>query len=281
MHNSTTTSAPVSPNPFATVLGRSLAWFYRGVVALFFLFLIGPIAIIIAASFTTKPSNSLPTEGMSLQWYRAFFQSENFTEAFVFSVELGVLAATIATVLGFLTAYGILRLKGRRRTLTQSFSLLPAMVPTVLTSMSLLLALNFVPLPQFLMLLVGHVLICMPFTIAGIIVSLDSIDHQIEAAAITLGASKTRAVIEVVVPLAAPGILSAFIFAFIVSFGDVYVGLFLAGPGMTTLPIEIFSFVQWDSTPVVAAVTTLQILLIVVLGLVVERLIGLRRIMRF
>ena len=82
-------------------------------------------------------------------------------------------------------------------------------------------------------------------------------------------------------PLAAPGVLSALIFAFIVSFGDVYIALFLTGPGMTTLPIEIFSYMQWESTPVIAAITSLQIVLILVLGLIVERLVGLRHIMRF
>jgi putative spermidine/putrescine transport system permease protein len=85
---------------------------------------------------------------------------------------------------------------------------------------------------------------------------------------------------EVVVPLVAPGLLSALIFAFIVSFGDVYISLFLSGPGRTTLPIEIFSYMLWESTPVVAAITTVQVLLIIVLGLVIERLVGLRKVMR-
>jgi putative spermidine/putrescine transport system permease protein len=96
----------------------------------------------------------------------------------------------------------------------------------------------------------------------------------------TMGASRLRALWEVVIPLVAPGLLSALVFAFIVSFGDVYISLFLSGPGRTTLPIEIFSYMQWESTPVVAAITTVQILLIVVLGLVVVRLVGLRQIMR-
>ena len=92
--------------------------------------------------------------------------------------------------------------------------------------------------------------------------------------------AQERTMIEVVIPLTAPGLLSALIFAFIVSFGDVYISLFLSGPGRTTLPIEIFSYMQWESTPVVAAITTVQILLIVALGLIVERLVGLRKMMR-
>src|SRR5262249_3112598 len=108
----------------------------------------------------------------------------------------------------------------------------------------------------------------------------EGIDAQLELAALTLGASRPRALWEVVVPLVAPGLLSALLFAFMVSFGDVYIALFLSGPGRTPLPIEIFAYMQWESTPVVAAITTIQILLIIGLGLVIERLVGLRRIMR-
>ena len=145
------------------------------------------------------------------------------------------------------------------------------LIPHLLISISLLLVLNFVSLPDFASLLAGHVLICTPFTVAGIIASLDGVDAQLETAAMTLGASRLTALIEVVVPLVAPGVLSAFLFAFVVSFGDVYIALFLAGPGTTTLPIEIFSYVQWDSSPVIAAITSVQIMMIVVLGLAIEK----------
>jgi putative spermidine/putrescine transport system permease protein len=85
---------------------------------------------------------------------------------------------------------------------------------------------------------------------------------------------------EVILPLVAPGLLSALLFTFMVSFGDVYIALFLAGPGRTTLPIEIFAYMQWESTPVVAAITSVQILLIIGLGLIIERLVGLQKVMR-
>jgi putative spermidine/putrescine transport system permease protein len=158
--------------------------------------------------------------------------------------------------------------------------MLPMMVPHLLISISLLLALLVVPVPEQAVLVVGHVLICLPFAIACIVASLEGIDVQLELAALTLGASRLRALWEVVVPLVAPGLLSALLFAFMVSFGDVYIALFLSGPGRTTLPIEVFAYMQWESTPVVAAITTVQILLIIGLGLVIERLVGLRKIMR-
>ena len=253
----------------------------RLVVVAIYVFLLGPIAIIVLTSFNATTSTAFPPTGFSLRWYGEFFRSASFTEAFRFSLELAAIAAVIATVIGFLAAYAIVRFAGRHRQTAQSLALLPAMVPHILISMSLLFALNFIPLPSYIALLAGHVLICLPFTIAGITASLDGVDAQLEAAALTLGASRLRALWEIVLPLVAPGLLSALIFAFIISFGDVYIALFLSGPGMTTLPIEIFSYVQWESTPVVAAITTLQVLLIFALGFLVERLVGMRRLMRF
>ena len=158
--------------------------------------------------------------------------------------------------------------------------MLPMMVPHLLISISLLLALLVVPVPDLAALVIGHVVICLPFAIACIVASLEGIDAQLELAALTLGASRLRALWEVVIPLVAPGLLSALLFTFMVSFGDVYIALFLSGPGRTTLPIEIFAYMQWESTPVVAAITSMQILLIIALGLVIERLVGLRKIMR-
>src|SRR5690606_18243384 len=162
----------------------------------------------------------------------------------------------------------------------QSLAMLLIMVPHILISISLLIMLTVVPIAELTGLVAGHVIICLPFTVAGILASLDGVDRQYELAAWTLGASRLCILWEVVIPLVAPGLISAFIFAFIISFGDVYIALFLSGPGMTTLPIEIFSYMQWESTPVIAAITTIQIVMIVILGLVIERLFGLRRIMR-
>lgn len=265
-------------------LGRRLpwrGWLLLAVVALVYLFLLVPILIIVVTSFNDTSSIAFPPSGFSLRWYADFFKADNFTSAAQFSFQLAALAALISTAIGFLTAYAIVRFAGARRETMQSLVLLPAMVPQMLISMSILLALNFVPVPDFMALLAGHVLICLPFTIAGIIASLDGVDAQLELAAYSLGASRSRVLAEIVLPLIAPGTLSALIFAFIVSFGDIYIALFLSGPGMTTLPIEIYSVVQWESTPVVAAITTLQILMIIVLGLIIERLVGMRRVMRF
>jgi putative spermidine/putrescine transport system permease protein len=243
-------------------------------------FLLAPILIVVATSFNATALNAFPPRGLSLRWYGEFLRSPGFTSAFRFSLELGALASLGATLIGFVTAYGIVRFLHRRRELGQSLVLLPVMIPHVLIGMALLLMFTVVPFPGYGGLLVGHIVIALPFTVAAITASLDGTDPMIEQAAMTLGASRLRALLEIVVPLAAPGLLSALLFGFIVSFGDVYISLFLAGPGMTTLPIEIFTYMLWESTPVVAAITTVQVLMIIGLGLFVERLVGLRRIFR-
>jgi putative spermidine/putrescine transport system permease protein len=245
-----------------------------------YVFLLLPMAVVIAASFSPTTSDAYPWSQASLRWYREFLASQNFVDAMRFSLLLAAGSALSATLIGFVTAYGIVRYLGRRRKTGQSLAMLPMLIPHILISLSLLLLLTRVPIPEVSALVIGHVLICLPFTIAGIIASLESVDPDLEAAAYTLGASRLRVLYEVTLPLVAPGVLSAMIFAFIVSFGDVDIALFLSGPGITTLPIEIFSFIQWESSPVVAAITTVQIGLVIVFGLVVERLVGLRTAMR-
>ncbi|CAH1648371.1 MAG: ABC transporter permease [Chelatococcus sp.] len=268
---------PVEPKIDLLPIGRRA---YGLLITLLYIFLLLPILIIVFASFSPDQRNTYALSNASLHWYREFFASNNFTSAFQFSLWLALVAAVLATIIGFITAYGIVRFTGRGRNLAQSLVMLPMMVPHILISLSLLLLLTVLPLMELSALIIGHVLICLPFTIAGIIASLEGVDPDLEAAAWTLGAPRWRVLIEVTLPLIAPGVLSALIFAFIISFGDVYIALFLSGPGVTTLPVEIFSYIQWESSPVIAAITTLQIVLIVLFGLFVERLVGLRTAMR-
>jgi putative spermidine/putrescine transport system permease protein len=269
---------PVAQARWGSRVLRRLA--LKLLVAAIYVFLLAPILIIVFTSFNPTEANTFPPSGFSLRWYGEFFHSVRFLAAFRFSLWLGIVVAVSATAVGLLTSYALLRFMGKWREVGQSLALLPIMVPGILISISLLLALTLLPVPELSGLILGQIVICLPFTVAGIVASLEGVDEQLELAALTLGASRLRVLWEVVIPLIAPGLLSALIFAFIVSFGDVYIALFLSGPDRTTLPIEIFSYMQWQSTPVVASITTIQILLIIGLGLLVERLVGLRKIIR-
>jgi len=249
-------------------------------VTAIYVFLLAPILIVVFTSFSPDMRNTYSLSQASLHWYREFLNSSSFMSSFKFSLVLALLASFFATVIGLLTSYALVRFLGRARTLGQSIAMLPMMIPHILISLSLLLLLTQLPIPEMAVLVIGHVLICLPFTIAGITASLEGVDPDVEAAAYTLGASRLRVLWEVTVPLVAPGVLSSAIFALIISFGDVYIALFISGPGATTLPVEIFSYVQWESSPIVAAITTVQIVMIILFGLFIERLVGLRSVMR-
>lgn len=270
-------TVPSEPRIDLAPMGRMA---YGTFIAILYVFLLLPVLIIVFASFSPDHRNTYALADASLHWYREFFASDGFTSAFQFSLWLALVAAVLSTLIGFVSAYGIVRFMGRRRSLAQSLVMLPMMVPHILISLSLLLLLTVLPVTELSALIIGHVLICLPFTIAGIIASLEGCDPDLEDAAYTLGCPRWRVLVEVTLPLIAPGLLSALIFAFIISFGDVYIALFLSGPGVTTLPVEIFSYIQWESSPIIAAITTLQIVLIVLFGLLVERLVGLRTVMR-
>lgn len=253
---------------------------FTACVAALYVFLLMPLLIVIFASFSPTRSNTYAISHASLRWYRAFLNDDGFVDAFKFSFLLALIASAISTAIGFVTSYGIVRFMQARRELAQSMAMLPMMVPNILISLSLLLLLTVLHIPAMLALVIGHVLICLPFTIAGITASLEGVDADAEAAAHTLGAPRWRVLLEITIPLSASGILSAAIFAFVISFGDVYIALFLSGPGTTTLPIQIYSYIQWQSSPVIAAITTVQIVMIVLFGLLIERLAGLRAAMR-
>lgn len=269
---------PITP-PNVALPGAGRFMFGLLITALY-IFLLAPILIVVFTSFSPSMTNTYALSDASLRWYREFLNSPSFVSSFKFSAMLALLASVFATVIGLLSAYAITRYLGKARTFGQSLAMLPMMIPHILISLSLLLLLTQLPIPEMTMLVIGHVLICLPFTIAGITASLEGVDPDVEAAAYTLGASRLRVLWEVTVPLVAPGVLSAAIFAFIISFGDVYIALFISGPGATTLPVEIFSYVQWESSPVVAAITTIQIVMIILFGLFIERLVGLRSVMR-
>lgn len=281
---SNTSAAVARPGQPITAPAVDLTAFSRLLFGLLvtaiYVFLLAPILIVIFTSFSPDMRNTYSLSQASLHWYREFLNSSSFMSSFKFSLVLAVLASIFSTVIGLLTSYALVRFLGKARTIGQSIAMLPMMIPHILISLSLLLLLTQLPIPEMAVLVIGHVLICLPFTIAGITASLEGVDPDVEAAAYTLGASRLRVLWEVTVPLVAPGVLSSAIFALIISFGDVYIALFISGPGATTLPVEIFSYVQWESSPIVAAITTVQIIMIILFGLFIERLVGLRSVMR-
>lgn len=247
-------------------------------------FLLGPLAIIVAGSFTPGAHVVFPPEGFSLDWYRKLLERDDFLEAFVDSVILAAGATTAATIIGTLAALSVARRGESGREFLRGFFMAPLILPTIVTGVALF---QFSRDPEFgsvlipgnwAALMVGHTLITVPYVVRTVGAALVAFDRSLQEAAESLGAGPIRVLFTVIMPAIAPAMLVSVIFCFIVSFDQVTISIFLTGPDVTTLPIRIYNYIEFAIDPMVAAVSTLLILFAYALVLLLERAFGLDRV---
>ncbi len=259
-----------------------LGWKLLGVVVAFaYLYMLGPIAIVVIESFNASESMRFPPQGLSLRWFAALAQDADFLASFRVSLVLASVTTVVATAAGTLAAYSLVRHARRSRVAIESLLLAPLYVPRVLLGMALLLTLSKLNLAGSLLgMTVGHVLITLPFVIRTVMASLAGVDPAVEEAARVLGATPRQSFMKVTMPLMRSGIAAGAVFAFIISFSDVYLALFIAGPESISLPLRMFNYMEWEQTPLVAAVSTVQVVLILAIMVVAEKLVGLSSVGR-
>jgi putative spermidine/putrescine transport system permease protein len=247
-------------------------------VILTYVLLLAPLVVIVAVSFGPSPNYDFPPTGFSLRWYEAFFSSREFVRSFFqVSLVLGLLSAMISTLLGTLAAIGLVRLRFKGREALEAFFLSPLFIPEILFGAALYLIYARLGVrPSMTTLLLGHVVICSPFVIRTVTAGLVGLDSRLEEAAMSLGAGKVQAFLKVALPLIQSSMLSGFIFAFIISFSDINLALFLSCPNSTTLPVHIFNILIFEGDPTVAAASTLQIVIVGALIWAVQRVFGAR-----
>lgn len=261
------------------MLLRALRRIYLGLV---FVFLLAPVVVAVLTSFNPTRLNLFPPKGFSLVWYREFFRAENFTHAFVaVSLKLALIVAVVTGLLALPVAYALSRYRFRGRILLQTMFLSPMMVPQMVVGIALLLFFARYTFADEVRIIVGHALIALPIAVRAITASLEGSDPQLEEASKSLGANPLQTFTRVTAPLIGSGLLAAMLFAFTLSFTDVNVALFLTGPRTTTLPVEVFAYLRWESTPVIAAVAAVQVGMILVVALVINRLAGLDAILKY
>jgi putative spermidine/putrescine transport system permease protein len=238
-----------------------------------------PAVIVVAASFTSGDTLRFPPDGFSLRWYWRAFESRPFMDALWTSTRLAFVATAISLSVGFAAAFAIDRYRFPGRGAFQTLALSPLVVPAVVLGIGLLQFLSWVGLNQtFAGLLVGHLLVTLPYVVRTLTASLLLFDRTLEQAAMNLRAPPWRVLRRVTLPLLLPGLLSAAVFAFVTSFGNVTLSIFLGFAGATTLPVQIFTYVEHNYDPVLAAVSTLVILVTLAVILAVERLVGMEKV---
>lgn len=242
------------------------------------LFLIGPLLVVMGASFNEKPILNFPPEGFTLRWYPRILEHPEFVSGFRLSFQLAVVATVISCVLGTLASLAIVRHRFPGSSVLNSIILSPLILPRVVFGLAcLLFFIRAGFIGTFWGLVLAHTMVAVPYVVRTVIASLTGLDPQLEEAARNLGAGPVRTFWRITLPLMTPGLMAGGIFSFIVSFDELVVTLFLAGTHQVTLPIRIFTYVQFDSDPFIAAVSTLLILMSFFGVFLLDRLIGVTR----
>jgi len=245
-----------------------------------YLFLLLPIAIVVLASFNAAEYLAFPLAGLSFRWYAAFISSPSFTGAFFVSIAVGLAAAAAATLIGTPAAIFYVRFLQRHREEFRLAMLAPMLLPEVLTAIALLFFFNQVLIgtQTLLPLILGHIVITLPFVFLTVSSALYNLPATVEEAARTLGASAWKAFRRVTFPLIKSGIITGAMLAFIMSFDNVNVSLLLKAVGTSTLPIQLFDYLRYDFDPTAAAASTISVALTMLIVFAIDRIYGLRSV---
>jgi len=246
-------------------------------IVLGFAFLYLPIVILVIFSFNASKLVTV-WGGFSTQWYGSLFRNQAFIDAAWVTLRVGVLSATIATILGTMAALTLTRYtRFRGRVLFSGMVFAPLVMPEVITGLSLLLLFVAVGMDRgFFTVTLAHITFTMCFVAVVVQSRLVTFDRSLEEAAMDLGATPVRTFFQVTLPVILPAIVSGWMLAFTLSLDDLVIASFTSGPGATTLPMKIYSQVRLGVTPEINAACTLLIG-IVALGVISASIVNKRR----
>jgi putative spermidine/putrescine transport system permease protein len=227
-------------------------------------FLLLPIFAVIPAAFNASSFIRLPPDAWSGRWWGTFFADPTWRRALMTSLQVATLAAALSVVLGTAAALGIARLGGWMRQLALAIFVGPVIVPVIVLAVALYsLARSAGLVGTIAILAIAHTMLALPYVALNVGVSLAALDPRLALAATGLAASPWRVFRTVTLPLIMPGVLGGGVFAFVTSFDEVVLSIFLAGPQAKTLPVRIWEEIRVEYTPVVAVAATIMIALAV------------------
>lgn len=233
----------------------------RVFVTLALLFLWAPILIVVIISFDTSKFLRFPLQGLTLSNYVAALNNEDFVTGFINSLIIGIATAFVATALALIIVQGTRKSSKGLGVLIQGFATSPLLVPHIVLGLAFLMFYSNLALSDtYLGILIAHTIITLPYGMQSIGASLKAYNENSETVAKTLGASDTVVFWRILLPQIFPGILSALILGFLVSFDESVIVLFLSGQNTTTLPVQILNYLEVRADPVIAAVSVLLII---------------------
>jgi putative spermidine/putrescine transport system permease protein len=247
---------------------------------LFVIFMLAPILVVCIVAFTPEGYLSFPTNGLSLRWFKTIARYPEFITAFWTSIWLGALSSTIALGLSVPAALAIARYDFIGREPLTAFLMSPLMIPHVVLGIAFLRFFTQIGLGNtFLGLVLAHIVIVLPFALRLTLASATGMDRAIEQAAVSLGASDWVVFKRITLPVILPGLMSGWALAFIQSFDEVTMTVFIAAPGTETLPVRMFHYIQDNIDPLVTSVSAVVIALTTLALMGLDRVYGLDRLL--
>jgi len=255
----------------ARLARRAAITLQRAAFGLVIAFLVLPALLIIPASFTAGRAVTFIPQGLSLRWYETVFTSPQWVSAIVNSLAVGLASGLLALVLGTMAAFIVARRTFAGKTPLLALVLSPLIVPRIVTAVALFYLYSGIGLVGTLTgLVIGHAVLAIPYVTLTVMAVLATYDERLDQAAATLGAGTWQTLRRVTLPVIKAGLLSAFLFAFVTSFDDLTIALFVTGGAVSTLPRQLWNDLLLQINPTLAAVSTIVLVFMVVLLMINE-----------
>jgi len=241
----------------------------KAFTAFVYVFMFAPIAVVVLLSFNSAQFGSFPIEGFSLRWFEELANNAAIVRAFQTSLWLAVVTAVISTTVGILASLALVRYNFPGKSWINTLLLSPIMIPETVLGVGLLLFMLWLSQPRsFAVLMLGHVLVSLPYVILVVQARLMGIKRVYEEAALSLGANRIQTFFAITFPLLLPAVFAGSLFAFTISFDNITATIFWRPPGTETVPTQIYGMLRNSISPEINALGTVMILITVGLPLV-------------
>lgn len=245
---------------------------------LIYVFLLAPIVVVVLASFNAGAFLTFPPQGLSFRWYVVFFHNEVFWRAIKTSFWIAGVTTVISCIIGTMAAIYHVQFAGKLKETVRVAMMAPLLLPEVLTAIALLFFVYTIGIgtQTVLPMIIGHVLITLPFVFINVSASLETYDVSWTMAARSLGAGPFTRFRRIMLPLIKPGVIGGALFAFIISFDVFTISFMLKSVGMSTLPLQLYDYLRTNFTPEAAAVSSLSVVLTLLVVVITEKFLGLK-----
>jgi len=260
-------------------------WLHRIFVVAIYLFMLSPLIFVVWLSFFQDAILYFPPSGYTTSWYQKAAQDAAFVNGFITSFQVAIVASICGVTLGVAASLGIIRYRFQGSGMINTLLLSPLLIPGIVAGVAIYLAylqaehiLDMDIVGTYGGLVLAHICLTIPWTVRLVSASMHGLDPAIIEAARNLGANPRIAFWRITLPMLRPAIVAASLFSFVVSFENLELSLSLVGPGHTTLPIAIMQYLEFNLDPTIAAVSSIQILLLGIVMLVTDRFVKLSQV---